>query len=243
MSKGKADIARVAAGGVGLSALLHLAAFAAVVWWPGTNGRLPLEITALPISLAFEDPPEAAPAPVPVPEPPPLVAPQAMLPPPAAEPPPASRPPPSPAPRPTRRAIAPAPAPPVAPAADPLVEGTGSDTPQAETTQSAALGGPAIAAPVAGASAPARTAVAPRPIHAPAPSYPDNARRRGLEGRVIIRLDLDAEGQASNFRLATSSGHELLDQAALKGLKRWRFAAPGTPLEDIEIPVVFRLRD
>ena len=45
--------------------------------------------------------------------------------------------------------------------------------------------------------------------------YPLAARRRGYEGRVVIRLRLDREGNAADIAVLESSGHRVLDRAAL----------------------------
>ncbi len=79
----------------------------------------------------------------------------------------------------------------------------------------------------------------------PAPAYPWLARRNGEEGRVVVRVTVDAAGRAAMTELARSSGHQRLDRAALEALERWRFApaerggrpVPGT----VEVPVTFRL--
>ena len=60
-------------------------------------------------------------------------------------------------------------------------------------------------------------------IDAPPPPYPLAARRRGLEGRVVLRLGLDAEGRVDDVRVERSSGSETLDGAAVEAARGWRF--------------------
>lgn len=50
--------------------------------------------------------------------------------------------------------------------------------------------------------------------------YPPVARRRGWEGVVQVGLRVEADGQLSRLRLIASSGHALLDRAALLSLGR-----------------------
>jgi protein TonB len=79
------------------------------------------------------------------------------------------------------------------------------------------------------------------------PDYPAIARRRGWEGRVTLRLSLDAEGTVCDVAVASSSGRAALDEAAVEGAFRWRFepavedgrAVPST----VEKAVEFRLLD
>ena len=61
----------------------------------------------------------------------------------------------------------------------------------------------------------------------PPPQYPRQARRRGLEGVVLLDVLIEISGRVANLRLFSSSGHPLLDRAALKAVRRWRFT-PGT---------------
>ncbi len=80
----------------------------------------------------------------------------------------------------------------------------------------------------------------------PAPRYPAAALRKGIEGTCLIELAITVEGRVSNARLMRSSGSHLLDQAALRAVRRWRFR-PATKLGHpvparIEAPVEFKLR-
>ena len=80
----------------------------------------------------------------------------------------------------------------------------------------------------------------------PAPVYPPLARRMGEEGRVMLRVYVEASGLASKVEIRTSSGSERLDQAALEAVKRWKFvparhgdlAVPAY----VVVPVSFSLR-
>lgn len=69
--------------------------------------------------------------------------------------------------------------------------------------------------------------------------YPPEAVRRGLEGEVVLLLMLDAGGHVQNAEIARSSGHALLDEAALDAARRMG-ALPGNPRQTL-FPVSFRL--
>lgn len=81
----------------------------------------------------------------------------------------------------------------------------------------------------------------------PKPPYPLAARRRGMEGRVVLRAHVRDDGLCAEVELKESSGHDLLDNAALQTVKRWRFVPAsrgGTAVASwVEIPISFRLRD
>jgi protein TonB len=79
------------------------------------------------------------------------------------------------------------------------------------------------------------------------PRYPFLARRRGLEGRVILLVQVDAAGRPSAVGVQRSSGSSLLDDAAAEAVQHWRFAparhagvaVPGA----VEVPIRFALTD
>jgi protein TonB len=79
----------------------------------------------------------------------------------------------------------------------------------------------------------------------PPPSYPLSARRRGLEGRVQLRIEIDASGQVASVDVAVSSGSESLDDAAVAAVRHWRFRPERrggqTRAATIVVPIRFQL--
>ncbi|MBB4266504.1 energy transducer TonB [Roseospira visakhapatnamensis] len=57
----------------------------------------------------------------------------------------------------------------------------------------------------------------------PAPPYPEQARRRGHEGTVLLTARVSAEGRVLGVSVARSSGHGSLDRAARRAVRGWRF--------------------
>lgn len=114
--------------------------------------------------------------------------------------------------------------------------------------------------PDAAAGAPPRVADARRPAGTPAgvtrgvrvaagnrpPGYPFAARRRGLEGRVLLRVEVSRAGAAERVTITRSSGHGLLDDAARRAVAGWRFlpatVAGAAVSGAVDVPVSFRLR-
>ncbi|MBI5110214.1 MAG: energy transducer TonB [Rhodocyclales bacterium] len=70
--------------------------------------------------------------------------------------------------------------------------------------------------------------------------YPPEAVARGIEGEVILLLTLTDHGQLASVDIARSSGHALLDQAALDAARRIG-RLPGTK-HQLLFPVSFRLQ-
>jgi protein TonB len=71
--------------------------------------------------------------------------------------------------------------------------------------------------------------------------YPPEAIERGLQGEALVLLFLDGDGNAIAARLERSSGHGILDEAALRAARRLRALPASAPREAL-LPVRFRLR-
>lgn len=144
----------------------------------------------------------------------PETAPQAVVPPPRPAPPSANRP------------------PPMAPAPALLADPTPLPAPVENVAPAVvAVAPPPVSVPVPDVPAPP-TALPAQPMvlggelavsckHRPAPIYPAAARRRGEEGRVVLRVELDERGQISAAAVATASGSRWLDEAALTAVRKW----------------------
>lgn len=169
----------------------------------------------------------------------------------------------SPAPAPVQTAVArPAPAPVSAPAAHPEPQpqpksvlqqetpqgpvaaahpaaapsaGGGTPGPERSAASAAPRGGGGAAAASGGASGAreALTQARPNYLHNPHPPYPPLAKRRGLTGSVVLKVLVGKEGGAKEVAVRSSSGHAVLDQAALATVAGWRF----TPARRGEVPV------
>lgn len=63
----------------------------------------------------------------------------------------------------------------------------------------------------------------PSPSRNPPPAYPRIARQRGWEGEVLLKLSVSSEGQVEQVAIVRSSGHAVLDRAAVRAVRRWLF--------------------
>lgn len=81
----------------------------------------------------------------------------------------------------------------------------------------------------------------------PLPRYPRRARQQGIEGRLVIRLTVATDGTPARISILRSSGYAILDQAAVRTFRDWRFrpaTRAGIPVaSSLDVPVSFRLRD
>lgn len=122
-------------------------------------------------------------------------------------------------------------------------EGAGPGTASVATSGDVA----AQAAAMAVANPPGPTVItAPRYRLPPAPPvYPARAVELGLTGTVLVRARVTPDGSTEETRLWRTSGHALLDAAALAAVRRWAFepaSVDGRRVEAwVEVPVHFRL--
>lgn len=118
---------------------------------------------------------------------------------------------------------------------------------------------PRLAAPVAPAppppeATPARTPAAPvltavrfdaAYLNNPAPAYPRASRRRGEQGRVLLRVQVDAHGLPEQVEIHEGSGYARLDAAAREAVQRWRFVPARRGDEPIAasvlVPILFQM--
>ena len=55
------------------------------------------------------------------------------------------------------------------------------------------------------------------------PTYPESARRAGIEGTSLLRFEITEGGMVSKITVEKSAGHEELDRAAIAAVQKWRF--------------------
>ncbi len=199
-----------------------------VVWELPANIELPTASPPQPQPPAAATPPQAA-----------RQSPQPTLP----QRMPAARP----APRQSAQAPAPAPAPAAAIATPEAAKPTGDTASVAESPPSPTA--PAVtAAPPEAPEATTSTSLAAVPagratgwsvLLRDPPKYPPAARRRGIEGEVILLAEVGADGAVEVVSLLRSSGYAELDDAAMTAVEKWRFRAPSRL--SIQIPITFRL--
>jgi len=77
------------------------------------------------------------------------------------------------------------------------------------------------------------------------PAYTDDARRRSIEGNVVLEIVVRRDGSVGNLRVLRSLGAGL-DEKALDAVRQWRFGPArrqGAPVDVVvEVSVEFSLR-
>ena len=79
----------------------------------------------------------------------------------------------------------------------------------------------------------------------PPPAFPAEARKARLSGTVLLLVQIDERGRPLSITLRQTSGHTILDTAALRAVRAWRFEPArrdGKPVDArLEIPIRFAL--
>ena len=76
-----------------------------------------------------------------------------------------------------------------------------------------------------------------RPTYAPAPVVPPEASAKHLAGTGVFTLYIWSDGTVRQVQVTRSTGHAILDKAAVETLSKWRYG-PGSP-DHIAVPVKF----
>lgn len=82
-------------------------------------------------------------------------------------------------------------------------------------------------------------------LNNPSPQYPRSARRSGIEGKVMVEVEVSKNGMPKTVRVSQSSGYSMLDIAALKAIESWRFVPARRGFQTVDasvlVPVEFKI--
>ena len=75
------------------------------------------------------------------------------------------------------------------------------------------------------------------------PAYPADALKQGIDGTVVLHVDVDAQGRPTDVRVHSANPPGVFEASVLEAVKKWRFnpkiengiAVPGT----VRVPVTF----
>jgi len=74
--------------------------------------------------------------------------------------------------------------------------------------------------------------------YAPRPQYPEEARRKHIEGSGVFVLHVN-RGVVTKVDIYRSTGSPILDNAAVSAMRQWRFQPTNTP---VPVPVLQEFR-
>ncbi|MBI4000078.1 MAG: energy transducer TonB [Candidatus Omnitrophica bacterium] len=82
----------------------------------------------------------------------------------------------------------------------------------------------------------------PKPI-----SYPRWAIDQGWQGKIVIALEILADGSVGLYQVMHSTGYQILDEAATQAVQSWKFhpavKKDGQPFRTcIQVPITFQLQ-
>lgn len=60
-------------------------------------------------------------------------------------------------------------------------------------------------------------------LNNPTPNYPEIALQNNIEGKVMLMVNVNANGKVINITIENSSGYKMLDNAAINSVKNWQF--------------------
>ena len=78
----------------------------------------------------------------------------------------------------------------------------------------------------------------PEVLHKVDPAYPEEARRAGLQGAVVLEVTVDAEGAVEDVTVIESiENAPMLSDAAVEAIRQWKFEP--TELDGSTVSVLF----
>jgi TonB family protein len=84
----------------------------------------------------------------------------------------------------------------------------------------------------------------PELIYTPEPDFSDEARKRHIEGMVVLSAIVTSKGETTDVRVLNGQGHGL-DEKAVEAVRRWKFhpgSKDGKPVSvELKVEVSFRL--
>ena len=82
-------------------------------------------------------------------------------------------------------------------------------------------------------------------LNNPAPYYPSSAKKRGVQGKVLLSVVVKSDGTPLTVDISRSSGSSTLDMAALDAVKQWRFVPAKRSGQSVQasviVPIEFKI--
>lgn len=115
-----------------------------------------------------------------------------------------------------------------------------SPSPRPSARRQASSGAPSQGNPKPGGGSGMSNAARLAAGNMPSPTYPAEARRKGQTGTVLVEFTVDASGRVISAYAKSASPWPLLNEEAVRTVRRWKFP-PGGVMK-LQRPIVFQLR-
>ena len=79
-----------------------------------------------------------------------------------------------------------------------------------------------------------------KPPNRARPSYPNQARMMGIEGRVVVQFDVDSAGKVVNIQIVSETPKNMFAREVRRAMARWRYE-PNKPTKNLSTTFVFNL--
>ncbi len=80
----------------------------------------------------------------------------------------------------------------------------------------------------------------PKLVKPVAPEYPRAAQRRNVEGKITLKLVINADGKVDSVEVVEAEKPGIFDKAAIAAAEKWVFEA-GKPTNDFVKTITFKL--
>ena len=82
-------------------------------------------------------------------------------------------------------------------------------------------------------------------IKNPHPTYPLIARKKGWQGKLLLKVRVSENGNVMNVNIVKTSGFSILDKTSVETIKKWKFTPAQIGQNYVEdylnIPITFKL--
>lgn len=74
----------------------------------------------------------------------------------------------------------------------------------------------------------------PEIVEAVAPEFPRAAQRRGIEGHVVVRYNVAADGAVADVEVVEATPAGVFERAVMRALEDWRYASAAEGTQGVE---------